>query len=383
MLQYNKNMIRRINSLDELKQCVENYISRIKSTRTSRTTYIYEKGLSSFLAFLQSKKIADIRELNADIVNKDYKRYLEILALKKSTIAYKLEYIRLFLEYLEQRDINFISSSKIKDKLIMKDLPSAYSGPIVANEEVRMIKEYYEESENANNPKGIRDILLINLFSKFGLTVGEVEKLMRTDLNIKNGTLKIYRVYTANRSDRVLKTRIIRLDSVLWGLFKRYVDIRKDGCTSLIVNFKRWDPYVVESWPLTAISMQRIVKQAVLDLNIKKRITPKVFRSTYVFNLVYKGWKQEKINNEVGYSDKSCQYQRLYKLAVNKLGRRGFRSFNYLSDKYKVNFKLLRYLIDKNLVSYKKFRSSFFIKDDDLLVKNLKVYYLQCYSQKA
>ena len=240
----------------------------------------------------------------------NFRNYLtNQIQLSEISSFYALQHLRYFLEYLKAKGLSYLNVDELIDKKLINNLrPNSrqYKGDFIDEDEAKKILDYWKNSSDANNPRGIRNQLIMDLLWETGMTVSELAMLTVDDIDWKNGTLSLE--YKDLKKKH--KSRIIKLGSDSVVLLKRYFDVREDDCQALIVAFHSWNPYVVQAWPLTSRSIQRLIHNTATDLKISKKISPSVFRSSYYVKLLNEGLSLSQLNKKLGISGTSRQYRK-------------------------------------------------------------------------
>ncbi len=288
-----------------LSVLIKEYLKKIKSEKSIRTVSVYHDSLNNFFYFMGEVNITKIRQ---EQVNIDFRKYLtEVVQLSDISVAYALQHVRYFFEYAKELGLDCLEPNTLIDKVLIKSLkPNTreYKGDIIEENEAEKILNYWKNSSDASNPRGIRNQLIMDILWDTGMTVSELAMLTIDDINWQKATLNLH--YKDQKKQHKNRQVTVSQNTLVW--LKKYFDAREDDCQALIVAFEGWNPYIVHAWPLTPRSIQRMIHKTVSDLKIDKRISPSVFRSTRYTQLIRQGVPLTEINKIIGVSGTSRQY---------------------------------------------------------------------------
>ena len=287
--------------------------------------------LTNFRNYLQTTKNLSPKTLNAysidlnqflkfeeDVLHPDicaFVSYLHIdLRLKDSSIRRKIITLKIFYEYLINRDLIAISPfTKLKFKFKQEQrLPKTLSIT-----EVSKILDCFDIDINTLSPFAtklyIRDSALMDLLISTGIRIGEAAALTLDDIIMSEHTLLIH--------GKGRKQRLLYISSqVTWNRIKLLMKERKhsDNC-QLFVN--RYDQ------PLSINGIENIYKKYVNLANINPKSTPHYLRHTFATNLLANGADLRSVQEILGHS--SVATTQIYTEVTTKRKKQVLRKFNY------------------------------------------------------
>ncbi|MBD5099693.1 MAG: tyrosine-type recombinase/integrase [Clostridiales bacterium] len=287
--------------------------------------------LTNFRNYLQTTKNLSPKTLNAysidlnqffkfeqDILHPDicaFISYLHIdLNLKDSSIRRKIITLKIFYEYLINRDLLAISPfAKLKFKFKQEQrLPKTLS---VA--EVSRILDCFNKDIDSLSPFAskmfIRDSALIDLLISTGIRIGEAAAITLDDIIISERTLLIH--------GKGRKQRLLYISSpITWSRLKTLIKERKNSKEChLFVN--RYDQ------PLSINGIENIYKKYVIQANVNPKSTPHYLRHTFATNLLANGADLRSVQEILGHS--SVATTQIYTEVTTNRKKQVLRKFNY------------------------------------------------------
>ena len=236
---------------------------------SKKTMETYTRYVKEFLAFVKKKPETCNRE---DVVS--------FLAHKKekgsagnATLALVLASLRFFFkEYLKMGTVD-----EIKRPKKAKHLPTTLSVPEV----IALIKAIKKK----------RNRLIVELLYSSGIRVSECVNMRVADLDLADKTARV-------KGGKGNKDRVIILSKDWCKKAKKYLEGKK--IPSEFMFSKK-----TNSMPLSADTVQRIVKKAAGRAGIQKKVTPHSLRHSFATHLLEGGENIRKIQELLGHSNLS------------------------------------------------------------------------------
>lgn len=160
------------------------FLSYLKNQKgySLHTILNYDNDLKAFLSFLQQEGISVYKEIDYKMI-RNYLNYLDKKNFSKTTIARHISSLRSFYKYLLKEEIVsknpmlFISNPKL-DKKLPKFL---YEGEV----------EKLLSLPKLDNPKGIREALLLEFLYSTGVRVSELCSIQKKDISFSEKSVKV------------------------------------------------------------------------------------------------------------------------------------------------------------------------------------------------
>jgi integrase/recombinase XerC len=237
----------------------------------------FEKGysrhtLKNYLADLEHlKKFLGEREW-MDVDPKALRSYVASLfgGLQAASIARRLSSVRTFYRYLLRQGL--IESSPAEG-LTLPKLPKKLPRFLVQEEAGRLM----DSGE-------VRDSAVLELLYGTGIRVGELTGLMRENVNLDDGWIKV--------RGKGNKERLIPLGAKAREALKGFLKERGEAPSGPLFD-------------LTERTIQRIVKRGALRAGIVKRTTPHTLRHSYATHLLEAGADLRGIQELLGHGNLS------------------------------------------------------------------------------
>ncbi|MDE7079005.1 MAG: tyrosine-type recombinase/integrase [Clostridia bacterium] len=287
--------------------------------------------LTNFTRFLQTTKNLSPKTLNAysidlnqffkfekDILHPDicaFISYLHIdLQLKDSSIRRKIISLKIFYEYLINRDLITISPfAKLKFRFKQEQrLPKTLS---IA--EVSKILDCFNNDINTLSPFAtkifIRDSALMDLLISTGIRIGEAATITIDDIITSEHTILIH--------GKGRKQRLLYISSpITWTRIKTLMKERK--------NYKNNHLFVNRyGQPLSVNGIENIYKKYAKQANVNPKSTPHYLRHTFATNLLANGADLRSVQEILGHS--SVATTQIYTEVTTNRKKQVLRKFNY------------------------------------------------------
>lgn len=259
----------------------ENFlISQGNEINTIQSYLLDLKQLDSFLE-LQNK---DLKSAQTNDL-RDFIHSLFDMGLSPVSINRKISSIRSYYKYLFSN--NRIEHNPAEDLELLKvgrRLPL-----VLSIEEVTSIIE----SANEKTPTGLRDRVCLELLYGAGLRISELLNLKLTDIMINDELLSI--IGKGN------KQRFVPFGKKALEAIQEYLQkgrpelVKKKKVQYLILNTR--------GNRLSRMGFLKILRKYLIKSNIKKRITPHIFRHSYATHLLQGGADLRAVQELLGHSD--------------------------------------------------------------------------------
>jgi len=284
----------------------------IEKGLSNNTQRNYEQYLKLFTGWLTKTKQSALlpHELNAKHIW-DYRLYLARTYktpsgeyLGKKSQNYYLIALRSFLNYLADRDIETLSSSKIK-------LAKQKEDHTISFLEVSDVEKMVTIPDVAT-PAGLRDRAIMELFFSSGMRVSELVALdagQFTFLNDKS-TVRTYELSIIGKG-KYVRTIFISPRAAEW--LRKYLAFRRDVYVPLFINLRSKDE---DAKRLTARSIQMMISRSAMLAGLSKKVTPHTLRHSYATDLLSRGADLRSVQELLGH--KNVATTQIYTHVTNK-----------------------------------------------------------------
>jgi integrase/recombinase XerD len=274
-------------SFFEAKQ-VKNYSpASLRSWRESSKT---------FCQWMALRGIKDIRSISeGDICA--YQLWLFERKLSTSTVHIRIIFLRRFFEYLEETDIILFSPCR---GLVLPKLENRLPKTILTETEVKKILD----QPDTQTAVGIRDRALLELLYSTAMRRAEILALLIEDIDAKQGLLRVN--LGKGRKDRVVP---VGKEALEWA--RRYLNKPWAEWTKNQPDQRRlWLSNLPPHKPLLVTALYSILDKYRQRAEIRKRVTPHVFRHSCSTHLVSNGANLKAVQQLLGHS--SLQTTQIY-----------------------------------------------------------------------
>ena len=262
--------------LNKVRRLIAQYREHLAmGNYAARTVHDYPCQLKTFVEFLSGEDVESVAEITPETISR-YQTHLyerkkrrteEPLSLRSQ--SFKLTVLRQFFRYLLDQDkIMTDPTRKLDMPRIKKGLPRT----VMTGQEIRRILA----QPDADTPLGLRDKAILELLYSTGMRNSELRNL------------KVYDVDTINREVRInqgkgRKDRVIPMGSIAAGYVEEYIQNARGnmvkGKTKLLFISKNGKQ-------ITPANMVWLVEKYARAAQIRKRITPHIFRHTCATHLL-------------------------------------------------------------------------------------------------
>ena len=224
--------------------------------------------------------------------------------LGKKSQNYYLIALRAFLNYLADRDIDSLPSSKVK---LAKQKAEETISFLNVNDVERMVK-----IPDLTTPPGLRDRAIMELFFSSGLRISELATLNADNVSFlsdKNPN-RTFELSIVGKGKHV-RTIFISPRSAEW--LRKYLAIRKDVYDPLFINFRSKDP---DACRLSVRHIQKMISQSAILAGLSKKVTPHTLRHTFATDLLSRGADLRSVQELLGH--KNVATTQIYTHVTNK-----------------------------------------------------------------
>lgn len=263
-----------MSSLEKLKKEFLEYLE-IEKGRSLKTVENYDRYLKRFLGYSKAERPKDITE---DAVRK-YRMWLNRFkdesgeTLSRQTQNYYIIALRMFLKYLSRRNEESLDAEKIE----LAKLPQRELDLLDVSDLERLLS-----APDGGSEKSLRDKAILEMFFSTGLRISELCALGANDINFKRGEFSV--------RGKGGKTRVVFVSDGAKKAVEAYVDKRKDIDAEKL-------------FPVTARSMQRMIKKYAVKAGITKKVTPHVLRHAFATDLLQNGADLRSVQIMLGHAN--------------------------------------------------------------------------------
>lgn len=350
--------------------CVEEFINYTSSKKTLATAEIYGEVLKKFSNFVGDDTLPE--EITIREVNEDFLNYLrDNYPLKNNSIAQHLRITRYFFEYLKNKRVKVLNPKEIIDSKLFQDLQKSenrFKAEFLDESEALILLNYWKNSEDRNNPRGLRNQLIMQILFETGINVKELANLERNDVDLKKGLINI----KYKNAKKKYKNRKLEIGPETIYFIKQYFERREDRNQSLIVAFGIFDPYIVVAWPMTSRSIQRMIKKTADELDLEKQVSPMIFRNNFIKKLIRKNYSTKEINRLLGCSPDYVAQMKYSEIVKKEIGIDRYLRQEDIAQKYHIPTKIIKKWREEKLLPFIFYRHRIYI-DPELPILKQKV----------
>ncbi|MBI4065917.1 tyrosine-type recombinase/integrase [Candidatus Kaiserbacteria bacterium] len=284
----------------------------IEKGLSNNTQRNYEQYLKLFTGWL--KKTRQSLLLPHELTTKhiwDYRLYLaqkyktasgEYLGKKSQN--YYLIALRAFLNYLADRDVDTIPSSKVK-------LAKQKTDHIISFLEVRDVEKMLKIPD-VSTLSGLRDRAIMELFFSSGMRIAELISLDTNQLSFLNDNSRT-RTYELSIVGKGKYVRAIFISPRAAEWLRTYLKARRDAYDPLFINFRSKNE---DATRLTARSIQKMISRCAILAGLSQKVTPHTLRHTYATDLLSHGADLRSVQELLGH--KNVATTQIYTHVTNK-----------------------------------------------------------------
>lgn len=223
--------------------------------------------------------------------------------LSKKSQNYYLIALRAFLDFLADRNIESLPSTKVK-------LAKQKDEETISFLEVRDIEKILAVPK-IDTPQGLRDRTILELFFSSGMRISELTALDMDQMSMleDKSTDRTYELSIVGKGKHV-RTIFISPRAAEW--LRRYIKIRHDVHKPLFINYRSR----TDNKRLTPRSVQQMISRAARLAGISKKVTPHTLRHTYATDLLSHGADLRSVQELLGH--KNVATTQIYTHVTNK-----------------------------------------------------------------
>lgn len=257
-------------------------VSRGYSPNTLRN---YQMYLTAFGGWTEKNQINDLEKLTSEDVE-EFQLFLQESGNRGAkTVNYYLIALRSLCKYLLGRDLAVLAPERIT----LSKTPARQVHFLEADEVERL-----RLAPQGDDLTTLRDRAILEVLYSTGLRVSELVSLKRSHVNLKNGEFSI--------RGKGQKVRPVFLGDSAKLALKRYLAARRDGNPALFIRHRQDINQDEQAKPLTARSIQRLLKHYGALAGIIKPLTPHKLRHSFATELLRNGADLRSVQELLGHS---------------------------------------------------------------------------------
>ena len=278
------------NESKTMEKALEDFIFHCKYEKglSGKTMKAYQIDVSQLEEYLRMEFSAEKIEM---VTKEMIKSYLQTISdYKYKTIKRKIASMKTFFAFYEFENETFINPFR-KLKIRLKE-PQVLPTVMCCNEVKRILNFLYQERmKNKKNDSyayksQTRNIAIVELLFATGIRVSELCQLQYKDIDLTNGTIKVYGKGNKERIIQICSKEVISVLKDYYAFFKpdSYFFINRLG------------------HEISPQSVRLLVRRCTNTLNLSKHITPHTFRHTFATLLLEEDVDIKYIQNLLGHS---------------------------------------------------------------------------------
>jgi site-specific recombinase XerD len=224
--------------------------------------------------------------------------------LGKKSQNYYLIALRAFLNYLAERDIESLPSSKIK---LAKQKDDETISFLEIGDMEKMLKVPDVATQN-----GLRDRTIMELFFSSGMRISELVAVDADQMSFLNDKSKI-RTYELSIVGKGKHIRTIFISPRAAEWLRAYLASRRDVSLALFINHRSKE---TDANRLSPRYIQKMISRSAILAGISKKVTPHTLRHTYATDLLGHGADLRSVQELLGH--KNVATTQIYTHVTNK-----------------------------------------------------------------
>ena len=254
--------------------------------KAGNTILSYKRDVADYLAFLQEKKITNIKKSNRTTVL-TYLLHLRQEGRATATISRRLASLRSFYNYIIDNGVKMADPTQnLETPRVSRKTPS-----ILTSEETALLLSMPDSSDL----KGYRDKAMLELLYATGIKVSELIGLSLEDVDLKQSCV-ICRTKAHERVVPVGRKAVSALSDYI--TYARPLMVGDELVKTLFVN--------CSGTPLSRQGFWKILKYYRTKAGIEKDITPYTLRHSFAIHLMENGADIKIISQMLGHTDISA-----------------------------------------------------------------------------
>lgn len=285
----------------ETSRAVKDFLRHCKVSRgySVNTLKNYRQYLKVFETWAIDNKVDLIEKIKLEDIE-DFQEHLHSSERRnKITINYYLIAVRSLLKYLLSRDIEVLAPERI----VLAKIPSRQVH-FLEKDEINKLRRAPE----GNSLSTLRDRAILEVLFSTGLRVSELTSLKKSKVNLKTGEFSI--------RGKGAKVRPVFLIEDAKKALGAYLKKRKDDNLFVFIRHHKNPENDKESNPLTARSIQRLLKHYGALAGIVKPLSPHKLRHSFATELLRNGADLRSVQELLGHS--SITTTQVYTHVTNK-----------------------------------------------------------------
>lgn len=224
--------------------------------------------------------------------------------LGKKSQNYYLIALRALLNFLADRDVESLPSSKIK-------LSKQKSSETISFLDVHDIGKMLQIPDT-KTAVGLRDRTIMELFFSSGMRISELVALNADQMSFlrDQNTKRTYELSIVGKGKHI-RTIFISPHAAVW--LRKYLTFRKDISKPLFINYRSKD---LDHNRLTNRYIQKMISRCAMIAGIAKKVTPHTLRHTYATDLLSHGADLRSVQELLGH--KNVSTTQVYTHVTNK-----------------------------------------------------------------
>lgn len=272
----------------DLQTCIDNYLIFKETDGMGRRTINAYRLQLQYLVEYMNKQVNEFTK--EDITIFLSKRKASSRINSNNTLESIRRILKLFFEWLiDERIINRNPVNRIK--------------PYKINETYMEVLSDTELNEIRKACSSMREKTLIEVLYSTGCSVGEL-----VDLKISKIDWDSKEIIVDNKTK---PSRVVFLTPQAVDLLTKYLDSREDDCKEVFVTLRK--PYR----KMGSRSIQREIENITKRTDIKKEVTPRVFRNTFTRDMLKKGCPLNVLQSLLGHQCHSSTAETSLRLNVD------------------------------------------------------------------
>lgn len=272
----------------DLKVCIDNFLIFKETEGTSKKTVREYRQQLQYLVEYTNKQV---NEFNKDDIRDFLSKREENSKINSNSTLNRIRLIlKLFFDWL------------VDESLIAKN-PVNRIRPYKINDTYMEVLSETEFNEIRNACISKREKALTELLYSTGCNVSELVNLKISKIDWDANEIAV--------DNKTKSNRLVFLTHQAVVLLKEYLDSREDDCKEVFVTLRK--PYR----KMGSRAIQREIKQIVKRTDIKKEVTPRIFRNTFTKIMMKKGCPVNVLQSLLGHKLQSSTVATSFRLNVD------------------------------------------------------------------
>lgn len=269
---------------------IQRYINSIKKKKTASTRYVYATYLVSFEKFLKENniEIKNVKSMDID----DYINFISVDKNGKENgsqiINARLSAIISFYDFLIENQIVDVNPCNTNKKLKVEKKETV---TYLTAKEVKAVKKVIEKGDGRYKKYINRDLAIVEIGCSMGLRISALVNIDIEDIDLDNN--QIFVIEKGNKKRTVFFGEKTKEALMVWMIDRREIMGNNSGALFITKNKTR----------MTRDAVSDMLKNAVSQAGINKKITPHKMRSTCGMNLYGKTGDIYLTQNVLGHSN--------------------------------------------------------------------------------